>query len=371
MRSGVKVGRRKGRAPDATTAWPADSQRFVSGSMYSSPAVFQREITCLFRRDWLFVGRVEELASVGAYLTAQLVGESVAIARAKDGQLHAWHNRCLHRGVEIAQGRGNARAFKCSFHDCVYDLTGRLIGPARMDRRQQFDASDCSVQPIRIDTWQGNIFICFDSHAPPLTKFVADFESEVRHLQMNRCCLTETIALDVECNWKLIHENTIREKGGIDFRYDAPTSMPSGTALFGKMPWLQDKGETFACARSLAPNFALFGRIDCIQLMVAWPQSASRCQVHLYHLLPERALKRPDIAANLKRWHDHQVTLLEENRRRVESIQQAITSGSYLPRTTSTVDKPLSQFLTSYRDRMLGLSTCASGSSSAASSEAA
>ena len=63
-------------------------------------------------RDLLYVGRVEELANPGDYMTMRIADEPVVIARDKNGELGAFYNMCAHRGVEVACGYGNTNSFK-------------------------------------------------------------------------------------------------------------------------------------------------------------------------------------------------------------------------------------------------------------------
>jgi len=79
-----------------------DQASHAPGAIYASPEIFRREVDEYFKREWLYVGRVEELADPGDYMALRLVGEPVLLSRDRDGRLHANYNMCVHRGVEIA-----------------------------------------------------------------------------------------------------------------------------------------------------------------------------------------------------------------------------------------------------------------------------
>src|SRR3546814_6765223 len=83
----------------------------------------------------------------GDYMTLRLVGEPVIISRTRDGRISASYNMCVHRGVEVAEGRGNTRAFKCPYHGWIYDLEGKLTGAAHMTDSAGFDFSNRSEEP--------------------------------------------------------------------------------------------------------------------------------------------------------------------------------------------------------------------------------
>ena len=111
---------------------PLDEASLAPGFLYRATVVYAREVERLFMKNWLFVGREEELARPGDYLTHRIAGEPIVVARAAEGTLHAYYNMCVHRGVEVAQGCGNAKVFKCPYHGWTYDLAGRLTGAGYM-----------------------------------------------------------------------------------------------------------------------------------------------------------------------------------------------------------------------------------------------
>ena len=96
---------------------------------YTSPEYFRREQEMIFRRAWLMVGRVEEVAEPGDFVVREMptLGASVIISRGKDGTVRAFHNTCSHRGVAlVCQERGNALTFRCPYHAWVYRADGSL-----------------------------------------------------------------------------------------------------------------------------------------------------------------------------------------------------------------------------------------------------
>jgi Rieske 2Fe-2S family protein len=364
----------------ASTRQALDRAVHAPGEIYASPEILRREIEAYFMRDWLYVARVEELANPGDYMTLRPAGEPIVVARDKTGELHAYYNMCAHRGVQVAYGSGNARAFRCPYHGWAYDLTGRLTGAAYMRDSDGFDAAACRMRPLLLDVWRGNVFVNFDLGARPLADCVAEFEKDFAFLGMEKCRLGNKIELEVECNWKFVHENLmdfyhvrvlhartfgatfswsndnvqLKPDGGLSIWYDAGPPTPGAEPLLGKMPWLQDRPESFACTGFLAPNFTVFGRIDCVRPMIAWPLSVNRTRLVIYHLFPEAFFERPDFQDKLKVYRDYQITVLEEDRTMIESMQQAMSSPAYVPGRMSVLEKPLHNFLNGYIERIFG-----------------
>jgi len=352
----------------------------ATGEIYASKEVFRREVEVFFKRDWLYAGRVEELAAPGDFMTMRIADEPVIIARDKTGSLNAFYNMCVHRGVEVAYGSGNTRSFKCPYHGWVYALDGQLTGAAYMKESDGFDLKDCRLKPLQLDVWRDNIFINFDPQAEPLCDAIVEFEKDFAFLGWEKCRLGNRIVLDLNCNWKFVHENlmdfyhvgvlhaksfganfswtddnvSLKQDGGMSIFYDAGPPTPGAEPLLGKMPWLADRPHSFACTGYRAPNLTFFGRIDCIRPMIAWPVDEARTQVIIYHLFPEEFFDRPDFEEMLKIYRDYQILVLEEDRLMIESMQKAMSSPAYEPGRMSTLEKPLHNFINGYLDRLYG-----------------
>jgi phenylpropionate dioxygenase-like ring-hydroxylating dioxygenase large terminal subunit len=349
------------------------------GYVYGSREAFEREAEEYFMKDWLYVGREEEFKKTGDFLTMRIVGEPILIARDSDGTLNACYNMCAHRGVEVAYGQGNTRAFKCPYHGWTYDLKGKLKGAAYMAETEGFDVANCRLRPIRLDVWHGNIFVCLSDTTPPLLEQLKEFEKDFAFLQMENCRLGNKIVIDLDCNWKLVHENLmdfyhvgvlhaktfgskfawqnkdviLKDNGSLSIWYEAGPPTPGGEPLLGKMPWLEDRDYSFSCMGYLPPNFTIFGRIDCVRPMIVWPLSEGKCQVVIYHLFPESVFERPDIDGILKVYQDYQLLVLAEDRIMIESLQKAMTTRAFVPGRMSVLEKPIHHFVNSHINRVL------------------
>jgi Rieske 2Fe-2S family protein len=364
----------------AATRRPLEHAHHAPGALYHSPELFRHEVETYFKRDWLFVGRVEELANPGDFLTHRIAGEPIVVARDKAGQLSAFYNMCVHRGVEVAYDSGNTRAFKCPYHGWVYDLDGRLTGAAYMKDCPGFEIDGQRMRPLRLEIWRGNIFVSFNADAPPLAAHLASWERDFGFLGMERCRLGNKIELELNCNWKFVSENLmdfyhvgvlhaktfgarfsweddkvkLEPDGRITIFYNAGPPTPGAEPLLGKMPWLEDRPVSFACTGYLPPNLTIFGRIDCVRPMIAWPLSVNRTRMVIYHLFPEAFFARPGFQDTLKVYRDYQITVLEEDRSMIESMQLAMCSPAYKPGRMSVLEKPLHHYINGYIDRMFG-----------------
>src|SRR3546814_10884517 len=86
----------------------------VPVSDYTSQKRFEQE-RAIFRRVWLNVAREEELPQPGDWIVREIacLSASILICRERTGQLRAFHNICLHRGMKLVwqrKGHGDRKS---------------------------------------------------------------------------------------------------------------------------------------------------------------------------------------------------------------------------------------------------------------------
>jgi hypothetical protein len=76
-------------------------------SSYVSPEAYEQERERVFFRQWMCVGRSEEIPEAGDHLVCDIAGESVIVTRTRDGGLSGYYNLCRHRGsvLDAAEGK--------------------------------------------------------------------------------------------------------------------------------------------------------------------------------------------------------------------------------------------------------------------------
>ncbi len=125
--------------------------RALPGCFYTQQNFLDDEIEILLRREWLCVGRVDEIPNPGDYFTADLLDEPLLVVRGDDNQVRILSNVCRHRGILVAEGAGRKRRFVCPYHGWTYKLDGRLAGAPRMESQAEFDPE--RRLPSFIDKW--------------------------------------------------------------------------------------------------------------------------------------------------------------------------------------------------------------------------
>jgi Rieske 2Fe-2S family protein len=192
----------------ASVRRPYRGARLLPGRAYHDPAIYEWERTNVFAVDWVIVGRASEAADPGSYFVTELDGESIVVVRGRDGELRAFYNVCRHRGTAVVEEPcGTAVRFQCPYHAWIYDLEGNLVRAKHTEDLEDFSFGEYSLAPIRLETWQGFVFLNLDADAAPLADQLGDLPDHVVRFDFAALRPARTIEYDVAANWKFIAEN--------------------------------------------------------------------------------------------------------------------------------------------------------------------
>ena len=184
-----------------------DQAQTMPGAFYTSDALLELERERLFKREWICVGRVDEIAEPGDYMTFDILEEPVLIMRGEDRQIRALSNVCRHRGMPIASGRGRAPRLVCPYHAWTYDTLGRLVGAPHMGERAGFDRAATCLPEFRSEIWRGFIFVTLDAETPPLAPRLTGLDDLVKNYHLEDMTLHYVADAVWETNWKCLMEN--------------------------------------------------------------------------------------------------------------------------------------------------------------------
>ncbi|MEQ1873864.1 MAG: aromatic ring-hydroxylating dioxygenase subunit alpha [Ilumatobacteraceae bacterium] len=196
---------------------PFEEARMLPSAAYTSTDVLAREHERVFANEWICVGRTADLPAGGDYLTATIpsVGgeqRSIIVLRSDDGTIGAFDNICVHRGSPLLQGCGNETRITCPYHAWVYRLDGQLIGAPYMNRTvdsngRAFNAADHRLTSLRLEEWEGFLFVTQNPDAADLCSRLAGLTEVVGRYQMAGY-VPVFRQVDVwNTNWKLLYEN--------------------------------------------------------------------------------------------------------------------------------------------------------------------
>jgi phenylpropionate dioxygenase-like ring-hydroxylating dioxygenase large terminal subunit len=174
-----------------------------------SPDVFEQQRRHVFEKVWLQVGRVESIAQPGDYFVAeiQIAKTSVIIVRQPGGTIGAFHNVCMHRGNKLAwQAKGKCGKFlTCNFHGWVFDTKGQLASVPDAENFYDLDKSALSLRPVRVDVWEGFIFINLDAQGTEtLSEFLGELGQRLTGYPFAKLSTRTLWRTQVRSNWRLI-----------------------------------------------------------------------------------------------------------------------------------------------------------------------
>lgn len=108
------------------------------------------------------VGLSRDLAAKHV-MRAEVQGQDVAVWRGPDGELHAWNNRCPHRGMRLSHGFVRGDMLACLYHGWHYGKDG---GCAYIPAHPDLDPpATISAQVYYVAEASGVIWV--DTAAPP------------------------------------------------------------------------------------------------------------------------------------------------------------------------------------------------------------
>jgi Rieske 2Fe-2S family protein len=192
----------------ASVRRPFLGARLLPGRAYQDAAIYEWERKNVFAVDWVIVGRASEAADPGTYFVTELDGESIIVVRARDGDLRAFYNVCRHRGTAVVEEPcGKAVRFQCPYHAWIYDLDGTLVRAKHTEDLEDFSLADYGLAPIRLETWQGFVFLNLNPRANSLADQLGDLLDHVARFDFGTLRPARTIEYEVAANWKFIAEN--------------------------------------------------------------------------------------------------------------------------------------------------------------------
>jgi phenylpropionate dioxygenase-like ring-hydroxylating dioxygenase large terminal subunit len=191
----------------AAVSEPFERARAMPPSVYTSAEFLAREVSEVFAKEWVAVGRAESLAKPGDYLTYELAGQPIFVIRDADGGLRALSNVCLHRMSTLLEGSGNRRAIVCPYHAWTYNLDGTLRSAPAMTLNAAFCKEHYRLPAVRCEEWLGWIMVTLSQDAPSVATLLSDVQALIDDYGMEHYVETfrETHVWDT--NWKILAEN--------------------------------------------------------------------------------------------------------------------------------------------------------------------
>jgi phenylpropionate dioxygenase-like ring-hydroxylating dioxygenase large terminal subunit len=324
-------------------ALPADPPMTMPGAFYTCPERFADETRGVLRRSWHCVGRVDEVAEPGDFFTVQILNEPIIVVRGADGEIRALSNVCRHRGMPLAEGRGRANRFVCSYHAWAYQLDGALLRASRM-RNAGFDPATCGLHQHNLQLWNGFIYVNLDGDAPaferpklegllaayaPETFRLVHVAEEVWHT--NWKCLVENFMEGYHLS--VVHPQTLHGYTPTGMARKLPSgegftayaaNYPEGIAPRGMgAPGLSDEERMRSTLFALFPTQVASQAASLLVSLMLFPLSASQVRVKWTMSVHDADLDDATIAQRIALWDE----VNREDREKLERLQVALGSA--------------------------------------------
>lgn len=180
----------------------------IPAPWYIDPRTEQAEREQVFGRNWIAVGRVDQVAAEGQFFTVEIAGEPIVVVRGSDGDLRAFFNVCRHHAAAVANvPSGTVQHLRCPYHGWTYGLDGSLKGAPEFAGVCNFDRAANGLVPVRVATWEQFVFVALDENAPDLQHSFGDLPQRAVPLQISKLHFFARKSYTLACNWKVYVDN--------------------------------------------------------------------------------------------------------------------------------------------------------------------
>ncbi len=324
---------------------PLEKARTIPSSWYTDPALYEAECGGVFRESWVAVGRVDQVAEPGMFLTAELAGEPILVVRDQAGTLHAFFNLCRHRAARVAtQDQGRCGHFRCRYHGWTYDLDGRLLGTPEFGGVEDFRKEDQGLAGLAVDVWGPLVFVHAGNPAQSLFEFLGPLAVQQKELGLERLYFMARREYKLACNWKVFvdnyldggyHINTIHPglAGLIDYSKYRTTA--AGNTVVQSGPLQSEPsgagGEKTRTGTAyywwIFPNLMLNVYAETMDINFVMPEGPDRCRVLFdFYFLPGKGPDAHD-------WQAQSIAVADqiqmEDAEICEDVQRGLQSSAY------------------------------------------
>lgn len=203
---------------DLKIDWPRNDYSRVPYWLHHDPEIYALEMERIFRGPaWSYLCLEAELPNPGDFRTTWVGDTPVVVSRSRDGAVHAFVNRCSHRGAMIVRElSGNAERHVCLYHRWTYSGAGELTGlPFRKGLKgeggmpEDFDLKAAAPRKMKVENVSGMLFGTFaPERAEPIEQYLGEFGMGIIRRFLSRPIrILGYSRQKIAGNWKLYAEN--------------------------------------------------------------------------------------------------------------------------------------------------------------------
>ncbi|MGI9623651.1 MAG: aromatic ring-hydroxylating oxygenase subunit alpha [Acidimicrobiales bacterium] len=187
---------------------PPQSTADIPFTSYISDEYFDLEMEKMWSRVWQIACREEHIPNVGDYYVYEIGWYSVIVTRVSGTEIKGYVNSCLHRGTKLkpSGSAGRSSQIQCPFHGWTWDLDGTLREvPCSWEFEHLEYEANC-LPEVRVDTWNGFVFINMAAEAPPLLEYLEVLPDHFERWRFEDWYVASHTRKILHCNWKIAME---------------------------------------------------------------------------------------------------------------------------------------------------------------------
>ena len=174
----------------------------VPRAEFTSPEFARAELEHMWPRVWQMACREEQLPEPGDIVVYESPGASIIVVRGDDGEIRAFYNSCLHRGMKLCANDSSVARLACPFHGFTWNLDGSLAHvPSKWDFPGLKDA-EMHLPEVRVGRWGGFVFINRDPQSASLETYLGRLVPHFADWSYGELYAATVLKKTVEANWK-------------------------------------------------------------------------------------------------------------------------------------------------------------------------
>jgi len=257
--------------------WPTLDYSRVPYRLYHDTSLYREEQERIFKGPtWNYLCLEAEIPNPGDFRATYVGDTPVVVGRDETGVVHAFVNRCAHRGALVRREiSGNATSHVCIYHQWCYGLDGALKSiPFRRGVRGKggldpsFDMGEHGLQPLAIGSVSGVLFGTMAVDTEPLEAYLgAPIIAQLHRLFDRKVKVLGYSRQRIQANWKLYAENTrdnyhasLLHEFLVTFRLDRATQV-GGVTMDARhrhnITWSESNSDTDDFAHSAYAGFGV------------------------------------------------------------------------------------------------------------------
>ena len=337
----------------STAALDFADARTLPPKLYHDAEILQLEIDQIFKQEWICIGRSADIPNAGEYLTFDIIDQPVFAIRQDDQSIAAFANVCAHRCAKLLYKKGQSRRIVCPYHSWTYNMDGQLIGAPYMEQNEKFDKSQYRLAPVRLELWEGFIYVTLNPDASSVAERLKEFQEIVGQYHMADYVPVIQQEEVWNTNWKCLFENfmdgyhihnvhrdsfskhgcsedsTTLFPGNDHFTYHFIDRDPSKdwASADESNTWLSEEFRSRVILAGLFPGHTIQLQPDLLWYLSIMPQGVGQVRIKWSASIPEEILaSSPDREQHITGIRDLLTKVNSEDKPTVENLFQATAS---------------------------------------------